>query len=274
MRAGDHGRDPSPVFVLRNVSFVYPGGREALRDVSLEVMEGEILGIVGPNGAGKSTLLLLMDALLTPTEGEIYFRGTKINDRIRDKKFMYDFRRRVALVFQDPDVQLFSSTVRKDLEFGPRHLNVDEDEVRRRVEEALRVFGIEHLADRHPYDLSYGEKRKAAVATIHPMDPEVMLLDEPTSNLDLRSRRELIELIKRLNQEGKTVVVSSHDLDFILEIAHRVCLLNRSVVAVGDPRNILSNRELLHRNNLEVPKTLEIENLRRMLGESSLIRDV
>jgi len=232
------------VFTLRNVSYIYPTGQEALSNVSMDIMEGEILGIIGPNGAGKSTLLMLLDALIPPTSGEIFFKGVRLNDKLRDRDFMYEFRKKVSLVFQDPDVQLFSSTVRKDISFGPEHLGLNPAELEKRIYETLKVFRIEHLAERHPYDLSYGEKRKAAIATIYPIDPEVMLLDEPTSNLDLRSRREIIDLMRSFRDEGKTVVVSSHDLDMILEVASKVYVLNKSIVAEGDPWSVLSDEEL------------------------------
>ncbi len=253
------------VFALRNVSYTYPTGQEALLDISMKVMEGEILGIVGPNGAGKSTLLMLLDALIPPTSGEIFFRGIRLNDKLRDRKFMYEFRKKVSLVFQDPDVQLFSSTVRKDIAFGPEHLGLNPAELERRIDETLKVFRIEHLAQRHPYNLSYGEKRKAAIATVYPIGSDVILLDEPTSNLDLRSRREVIGLMKEFEDEGKTVVVSSHDLDLILEVASRIYVLNRRIIAEGDPWSVLSDEELLERNDMEVPKLIEIKKLKEEL---------
>jgi len=225
------------IFDLIDVSYTYPNGRTALESVSLSVYEGEVLGVIGPNGAGKSTLLLIMSLLITPTSGEILFKGENFRRILEDESKIYDFRRRVQLVFQDPDVQLFSSTVKRDVEFGPMHLKSGK-ELERSVSSALRLMEIEHLADRHPYELSGGEKRRAAIASVLSIDPEVILMDEPTADLDMRGREILVELIQRMRRK-KTFVISSQDADFILRTADRVILLNKKVVFSGDPKEAL-----------------------------------
>jgi cobalt/nickel transport system ATP-binding protein len=225
------------IFDLIDVSYTYPNGRTALESVSLSVYEGEVLGVIGPNGAGKSTLLLIMSLLITPTSGEILFKGESFRRIMEDESKIYDFRRRVQLVFQDPDVQLFSSTVKRDVEFGPMHLKSGK-ELERSVSSALRLMEIEHLADRHPYELSGGEKRRAAIASVLSIDPEVILMDEPTADLDIRGREILVELIQRMRRK-KTFVISSQDADFILRTADRVILLNKKVMFSGDPEEAL-----------------------------------
>ena len=225
------------LFDLVNVSYSYPNGRVALESISLNVYEGEVLGIIGPNGAGKSTLLLIMSLLISPTSGEIYFRGESFRKIMEDESKIYDFRRRVQLVFQDPDVQLFSSTVKRDVEFGPMHLKSGK-ELEDSVLNALRLMGIEHLAERHPYELSGGEKRRAAIASVLSIDPEVILMDEPTADLDISGRDILMKLIQT-KKGDKTFVIASQDADFILRTVDRAVLLNKKVIFSGNPEEAL-----------------------------------
>lgn len=226
------------LFNLVDVSYSYPNGRAALESISMDVHEGEVLGIIGPNGAGKSTLLLLMSLLITPTSGEIYFRGESFRRILEDESKTYEFRRRVQLVFQDPDVQLFSSTVRRDVEFGPMHLKSGR-ELEKSVLNALRLMEIEDLADRHPYELSGGEKRRAAIASVLSIDPEVILMDEPTADLDMRGREILVRLIQT-KRGDKTFVIASQDAEFILRTADRAVLLNKRVIFSGNPEEAVS----------------------------------
>jgi len=242
------------IFRLNNVSFKYPDGTLALKNVSMKVYKGEILGIIGPNGAGKSTLLMILDGLLFPFEGELYAFEEKLDrSRLKDDSFRYKFRRKVGIVFQDPDIQLFSSTVWDDVAFGLKYLNIDRKEINERVEYALKELRISYLARKHPYDLSVGEKKKASIATILSIYPEVIILDEPTANLDPGGKKELTELIKRLNNHGKTFIIATHDLNFIAELADRVYVLNRTIIAEGPTIDILSDKRLMEENNLEVP---------------------
>ncbi len=244
------------VFELRNVSYRYPAGA-VLSDINLDIYEGERVVIVGPNGAGKTTLLQILDGLL-PARGHVKAFDMLLDEKTLKSDVMYEFRKRVGLVFQDPDVQLFSPTVLDDVAFGPMHLNISKDEVLKRAEKALRLMGIEDLKDKHPYNLSGGEKRKVAIATVLSIDPDVILLDEPTADLDPKSRRELIDTINTLSRKGKTIVTATHDVDAIPELADRVYVLNRTVMACGTPREIFTDIELLKKANLEIPQIMRL----------------
>jgi energy-coupling factor transport system ATP-binding protein len=220
---------------LKDVRHVYGAGTpfevEALRGVSLGVEQGEVLGIVGGTGSGKSTLVRHMNLLLTPTSGEVLVDG--VDARSLEKSAL---RRRVGLVFQFPESALFAPTVEEDVAFAPQRLGLDEEEVRDRVGESLRVLGAEDLAGRSPFALSGGEKRRVAIAGVLAMGPEVLVLDEPTAGLDPATREELLSLIRNLRRAGISVVLVSHDLDEVAEVADRVCALDRGMVrAVGTP---------------------------------------
>jgi len=246
------------VYRLRNVSYRYPTGEWALKGINMEINRGETVAIVGPNGAGKTTLLKLMDALIMPTEGEILFEGKPITEETMTERY---FRRKVGFLFQNPDVMLFSATVLEDVAFGPVHLWGKEEGMKRAREE-LRKLGIEGLADRHPYSLSGGEKKKASIACVTSMEPEVLLLDEPTRDLDLRNRNFMLEMIGKWKEEGRTVVVVTHDLRLIRS-ADRVYVINREVLFEGTPRELFSRPELIEKANLDVP---EIVRLFHLLG--------
>jgi energy-coupling factor transport system ATP-binding protein len=223
---------------LRDVRHVYGAGTpfevEALRGVSLDVEQGEVLGIVGGTGSGKSTLVQHMNLLLTPTGGEVLVDG--VDARTLDKSGL---RSRVGLVFQFPESALFAPTVEEDVAFAPQRLGLDEEEVRERVGESLRVLGAEDLAGRSPFALSGGEKRRVAIAGVLAMGPEILILDEPTAGLDPATREELLALIRNLRRAGISVVLVSHDLDEVAEVADRVCALHRGMVrAVGTPAEV------------------------------------
>jgi len=241
----------STLFELRGVSYTYTNGTVALENVTFKIFEGENVAILGPNGGGKSTLLMIMDGLLEPTEGEVYFRGRKVDPK--DEKFMFEMRKRVGMVFQDPDVALFSSTVWEDIIFGPLHMRLPREEVIRRGEWALRTLGIEHLKDRPPFQLSEGEKKKAAIASVLSIDPEVLLLDEPFINLDLRSQERLLALLREMSRSGKTLILATHDVNIVPLLADRVILLNKTVIADGSVREIFSRPELLKSANIRPP---------------------
>lgn len=198
------------VFRLVGVSFAYPNGIEALKDLSLAVEQGEFLLISGENGSGKATLLWIMAGLLFPQRGEVLFEGKPLTERAsEDRGFSLWFRRRVGTLFQEPDIQLFSSTVGEDLAFGPRTLGLDGVEAR--VARAAATMGLENLLERPPYTLSWGQKKRAAIATILTSDHDVFLLDEPGAGLDSRWKERLIAVLKDLNQTGKTIVAVAHD---------------------------------------------------------------
>ncbi|MGA7669141.1 MAG: ABC transporter ATP-binding protein [Nitrolancea sp.] len=241
------------VFRLDGVSFSYQGRHEALKSVDLEIAQGEQLIILGANGCGKSTLLKMLDGLYRPTDGRITAFDEDITDVADDPSRARELHRRVGLVFQDPDVQLFSPTVYDDVAFGPLQMGWSEEDVRRRVGIALEQMNVTHLSDRAPYELSGGEKKRVAIATVLSMEPDVILLDEPTASLDPRSSAMLVDVIAGLRDLGKTVVLTTHQLEIVPMLATRVVVFGdqeRRPVASGSAEEILSNKELLVRTNL------------------------
>ena len=242
-----------PVFEVADVHFSYDHRQPALAGVSLQVTRGEKVAVLGSNGSGKSTLLKLLDGLYFPDKGVVRAFGQPLSeDRFNDETFAFDFRRRVALVFQDADVQLFSPTVWDEIAFAPLQLDLSEAEVKARVAEAVETLRIEHLVDRAPHRLSGGEKRRVALASVLALRPEVWLLDEPTTGLDPRSQSWLVDCILEQSELGGTFITSTHDLDIVSEIADRVYVFDEThrVVAEGPTAEILADRELLIRCNL------------------------
>jgi cobalt/nickel transport system ATP-binding protein len=225
-----------------DLSFGYPDGTPALAGVNLEVQAGESLALIGPNGAGKSTLLLCLAGLL-PYSGAIYVQGellTESNARA--------MRRRIGLIFQDPDDQLFMPVLEEDVAFGPQNLGLDSTEVERRVRAALKHVNLLDKRNRPPHHLSYGEKRRAAIATTLAMEPEILLLDEPTSNLDPATRGELIRYLRTL---PATKIVSTHDLDLAAALCSRCAVISGGkLVAEGRSEEILKDEGLLKENRL------------------------
>jgi cobalt/nickel transport system ATP-binding protein len=243
------GAAEDPVFRLERVSFRYPDGIAALEDVSFSVARGEAVSLLGANGCGKSTLLRLLDGLAAPAAGEVQAFGRPlVPATLEDRAFSREFRRRVGLLFQDPDVQLFSATVRDEVAFGPLELGLAPEEVEARVAEALAFLGIERLAGRSPVSLSGGEKKKVALAALLVTDPAVLLLDEPFAALDPRSQAWLMEVLLELRTRGKTVIAATHDLSFAEDLAeraivlgedHRVAFDGRAEAALGDEALLL-----------------------------------
>jgi cobalt/nickel transport system ATP-binding protein len=240
-----------PLFVAEKIDFDYEQV-PALRQLSLTIETGERIALVGANGSGKSTLLRLLDALCFPTAGSLSFHGETLTPgKLADEEFFLSFRRRVGLVFQNPDVQLFNPTVFDEVAFGPLQMGWSAGEVTSRVNAALETMAITHLHDRPPYRLSGGEKKRVALASVIVLDPEVLLLDEPTALLDPRSQSQLIDLIQNWRGTSKTVITATHQLEVLEDIADRVVVLEQgSVTASGTPQEILSNGELLLRANL------------------------
>ncbi len=240
-----------PLFELKNVCFDYDGV-PALRGLSLEIAQGERVVLVGANGSGKSTLLRLLDALCFASQGSVSFAGQPLTaERLADDGFAFPFRRRVALVFQNPDVQLFNPTVFDEVAFAPLQLQWSKEKVLAKVSETLELMGIAHLRERPPYRLSGGEKKRVALASVIVIDPEVLLLDEPTATLDPRSQSQVIDLIQEWKGSSKTVITATHQLEIVEDIAERVLVLEAGQVAAsGTPREILTNHELLLQANL------------------------
>jgi cobalt/nickel transport system ATP-binding protein len=234
------------VIKIRNLSYSYPDGRQALNDISLEIRRGEPLGIIGRNGAGKSTLLLHLNGIIRSDNGAVKILGQSLTD-----ENIKEVRRQVGLVFQDPDDQLFSPTVFDDVAFGPINMGLSESEVRGAVGNALRMVGMEEFEKRSCHHLSLGEKRRIAIATVLAMSPEILVLDEPTSNLDPGAKWSLIELLKSL---PVTRVVVSHDLELVQELCKRVLVFDGGrIVAEGATADILADRALLARHGLSSP---------------------
>jgi cobalt/nickel transport system ATP-binding protein len=242
-----------PVFEVNRVSFAYDGKQPALDDVSLTVEAGESLVILGANGSGKSTLLKLLDGLYFPSQGSICAFGQELSEEgLRDDSTNFAFRRRVGLVFQDTDVQLFSPSVMDEIAFAPLQLGLPRDEVLERVAEAMQTLRIEKLRDRAPHRLSGGEKRRVALASVLTLRPDVWLLDEPTTGLDPRSQSWLVDFILEQRQQGKTVITATHNLEVAEEIASAVFVFDEdhTIAASGTPEDILCDHDLLHRCNL------------------------
>lgn len=228
---------------LRGVGFAYEDGTVALKSVDLVVEQGEKVAVIGPNGAGKSTLLHLIAGFRMPFQGRVVIAGTALSKRNGN-----ELRRRVGLLFQDPDDQLFMPTVEEDVAFGPRNLGAAD--VAGAVAKGLRSTGVEALAGRRPHRLSYGMKKRVALAGVMAMDPEILLLDEPTSGLDPRARKELIRVLQRLD---RTMLIATHDIEAAAEIADRAVVLNVEVVAQGNMKDIIQSPEVLESVGLEIP---------------------
>ena len=238
------------LFELREAVYRYPEVT-ALDRVSLAVARGERVAILGANGSGKSTLLRLLDGLCFADAGEVRFEGAALNETaFTDEPFAYAFRRRVAFIFQNPDAQLFNPTVFDEIAFGPLQLRWSKEEIITRVHKAMRRMQIEPLKDRAPHRLSGGEKKRVALASVLVLDPDVLLLDEPTAALDPQSQSQTIDFLAA-NEGAKTVVTATHDLSIIMDIADRCIVLEGGrVLAEGTPPDILADEALLRRAHL------------------------
>jgi cobalt/nickel transport system ATP-binding protein len=236
----------SPAIELRGVSYSYPDGHQALHGVDLTVGAGERVAILGPNGAGKTTLVLTLNGILPPRQGTVTIGGLAVvKDNLRE------VRRRVGIVFQDPDDQLFMPTVREDVAFGPANLGLRADVLDAAVASALATVEMSEAADRSPHHLSFGERRRVALATVLAMHPDVLVLDEPSSNLDPVARRELAEIVAGLDV---TVVLVTHDLPYALQLCERAVVLDEGrLVADGPVPEVLSDEATMAAHRLELP---------------------
>lgn len=231
---------------LKDVHFRYPDGTEALQGITFRIIHGESVGIAGANGMGKTTLLLNLSGHLTSTKGEI-----SIGEVTLSKQTKQEIRKKVGFVFQRTDDQLFMPTVYEDVAFGPINLGLSQEKVDERVKNALDVVGCFHLRNRPPHRLSEGQKKAVAIATVMAMDPDILIMDEPASNLDPKSRRQLINLLKGFEH---TKIIASHDLDLILDVCERCIIIKEGrVVADGSAEEVLLNETLLKENSLELP---------------------
>lgn len=241
------------IFKLRAAHFSYLKKYPALCGIDMEVTKGEKIAILGANGSGKSTLLHLLDALIFPDEGDIQAFGRKLRESdFDDPEFCRNFRKRVGLVFQNPDIQLFCPTVKEDIFFGPLQLEGDRSKIEKKVEEIIEGLGIGDLLERSPHQLSVGEKRKVAIASVLAIEPGVILLDEPTAGLDPQTCRHIMDIISEANEAGKTIITATQDLHIVEEIADKAYILSRQkqIALSGPVEELLSDVELLREHNL------------------------
>ncbi len=236
----------TPAFEVRDVTYRYDQVT-ALNGLSLTVSQGERVALLGANGCGKSTLLRVLAGLYFPQRGQVRFCGEPVTEaRLADEQFFFQFRRRVGLVFQNPDVQLFNPSVFDEVAFGPLQLHWPKERIRQRVAEMLELMNIAHLKDRPPHRLSGGEKKRVALASVLIMDPDVLLLDEPSANLDPRSQSQILDFLVSWGGGSKTVITATHDLDTVEDIADRCFVFeNGAVLAEGAPLEILHDFKLL-----------------------------
>ena len=241
---------------LSGVIYAYPDGHRALDGVDLTIEPGERVALLGPNGAGKTTLVLHLNGILEPSAGTVSVGGLAVA-----KPHLREIRRMVGLLFQDPDDQLFMPTVSEDVAFGPANLGLKGEDLELRVKEALDAVGMADAADRPPHHLSFGQRRRVAVATVLAMDPEILVLDEPSSNLDPAGRRELAEILTSLDL---TMLMVTHDLPYALELCPRSVILDEGrIVADGPTAEILGDRDLMAAHRLELPYGFDPRNVGR-----------
>jgi cobalt transport protein ATP-binding subunit len=238
--------EAAPSLAVSDLWFSYPDGTPALRGIDLSIAAGERVALLGPNGAGKTTLVLQLNGILSPAAGSVRVGGLSVA-----RPNLHEVRRRVGIVFQDPDDQLFMPTVREDVAFGPANFGVPPAELDRCVADALAAVGMGEHADRSPLHLSGGQRRRVALATVLACDPEILVLDEPSSNLDPVARRELAEVLLGL---GRTLLMVTHDLPYALQLCPRSVVVDDGVVVADGPtRELLADTDLLRRHRLELP---------------------
>lgn len=239
-----------------NLSFTYPDGTQALKNINIEIEKGEKVAIIGPNGAGKSTLFSHFNGLTEPTSGCVKIEDKPISF---EKDELLKVRQKVGIVFQDPNDQLFAPTVKEDIAFGPMNLGLSYDEVEKRVEDALKMVGMENYEDKTPHHLSGGQQKRIAIAGIIAMKPELMILDEPTAGLDPDGVEKVLNIMNQLNEEGMTLIISSHDIDMISKYADKIFVLyNGEIIESRNKNKIFSDMELLKKAHLRTPITTEI----------------
>jgi len=255
-----------PILKLEDLYYVYGNGKSALDGVSVDIYEGEKIAVIGANGSGKSTFFLNINGVFTPGQGKIIYRGTVVN-----KKNLKGLRKNIGIVFQDADNQIIASTVRAEVAFGPMNLKLPKEEVLKRVEEALEYMNISDFKDRPPHYLSGGEKKRVTIAGIIAMKPPIIIFDEPTASLDPINALMLEEVLDKLALEGKTMLISTHDVDFAYRWAKRVLVFSQGkIIADGAPLEIFQNKEILKQANLKQPTVMEIYEL---LVEKHLLED-
>ena len=262
---------------VKDVFYSYDDGTTALNGINLEVKKGEIVALLGKNGAGKSTLFLQFNGILRPDSGEILIDGKQLK---YNKKSLVNARQKVGIVFQNPDDQIFAPTVEEDVAFGPLNLKLPIDEVRKRVTDALRRVGMEGFEKKAPHYLSGGQKKRIAIAGILAMKPEIMILDEPMAGLDPVGAAKIINLLKELNEEGITILISTHDVNIIQDYVDKIFIINDGeIIGDGCPEDIFSKKDHLKKAHLKLPiiarlfEKLEDNNIIQCNGEYPLTVD-
>lgn len=255
------------ILKIEDLYYTYGNGKSALDGVSVEIYEGEKIAVIGSNGSGKSTFFLNLDGVLTPERGKVFYRGILIN-----KKNLNELRKNIGIVFQDADNQIIASTVKAEVGFGPMNLKLPKEEVLRRIKEALEYMNISHLKDRPPHYLSGGEKKRVSIADIIAMKSEIVIFDEPTAALDPLNAMMLEEVLMKLGSERKTMLISTHDVDFTYRWAERVLVFSEGkIIADGPPLKIFKNMEILKQANLKQPTMLQIY---ESLIEKQILKDI
>lgn len=243
-----------PILEVEDLHFTYNDEKKALNGVNLAIYEGERIAVLGSNGAGKSTFFLNMNGVLKPEKGQIFYRGEKIT-----KKKLNDLRKNVGIVFQDADNQIIASTVMAEVSFGPMNLKLPREEVVRRVDKALEYMNISDFKDRPPHYLSGGEKKRVSIADIIAMESEIIIFDEPTAALDPQNAAMLEEVLYKMGQEGRTLLISTHDVDFAYRWAERVIVFSEGKIIADDtPLNVFKQEEILQKANLKHPMMFDI----------------
>ena len=254
------------ILKIEDLYYTYGNGKSALNGVNTEIYKGEKIAVIGSNGSGKSTFFLNIDGVLMPEKGKIIYKDTVIN-----KKNIKELRKNIGIVFQDADNQIIASTVMAEVGFGPMNLKLSKDEVLKRVNEALEYMNISHLKNRPPHYLSGGEKKRVSIADIIAMKSEIIIFDEPTAALDPLNSIMLEEVLLKLGNEEKTMLISTHDVDFTYRWAERVLVFNDGkIIADGSPLEIFKNKDILRKANLKQPTMLEVY---ESLVESGLLKD-
>ena len=241
------------ILKLQDLHYTYPDGTHALKGLDMEIKRGQVTAILGGNGAGKSTLFHHLNGILKPSSGQVFFEGKPVD---YSRKGLIRLRQSVGVVFQDPDNQLFSASVYQDVSFGAVNMKLPEDEVRRRVEIAMERTGISHLKNKPTHCLSFGQKKRVAIAGVLVMEPEVLVLDEPTAGLDPKGICEIMKLLKETQKElGLSVIISTHDIDIVPLYCDEVFVMDEGgIILEGTPQEVFSEKMALRRVNLRLPR--------------------